>query len=123
MNEIDEVLKGKPESLIIHIGTNDPTNNINLLTNVKKIVYKVKKTSPDTVLSFSDMVFRKDKKNIEKMRADTNSSLKNFCKQKNIKLILNDNLKEERLGIKKLHLNRKGNTVFSRNLLNFIEGN
>ena len=105
MNEIDEVLKGKPESLIIHIGTNDLTNNINLLTNVKKIVYKVKKTSPDTVLSFSDIVFRKDKKNIEKMRADTNSWLKNFCKQKNIKLILNDNLKEEHLGMKKLHLN------------------
>ena len=30
VNEIDEELKGKPESLIIHIGT----NNINLLTNV-----------------------------------------------------------------------------------------
>ena len=57
------------------------------------------------------------------MRADTNSQLKNFCKQKNIKLILNNNLKEEHLGIKKLHLNRKGNTVFARNLLNFIEGN
>ena len=62
VNEIDEVLKGKPESLIIHVGTNDLTNNINLLTNVKKIVNKVKKTSPDTVLSFSDIVFRKDKK-------------------------------------------------------------
>ena len=123
VNEIDEVLKGKPESLIIHIGTNDLTNNINLLTNVKKIVNKVKKTSPNTVLSFSDIVFRKDKKNIEKMRADTNSRLKYFYKQKNIKLILNDNLKEEHLGIKKLHLNRKGNTVFARNLLNFIEGN
>ena len=57
------------------------------------------------------------------MRADTNSQLKNFCKQKNIKLILNNNLKEEHFGIKKLHLNRKGNTVFARNLLNFIEGN
>ena len=34
VNEIDEELKGKPESLIIHIGTNDLTNNINLLTNV-----------------------------------------------------------------------------------------
>ena len=62
VNKIDEVLKGKPESLIIHIGTNDLTNNINLLANVKKIVNKVKKTSPDTVLSFSDIVFRKDKK-------------------------------------------------------------
>ena len=29
------------------------------------------------------------------MRADANSRLKNFYKQKNIKLILNDNLKEE----------------------------
>ena len=75
------------------------------------------------MLSFSDIFLRKDKKNIEKIRADTNSRLKNFCKQKNIKLILNDNLKEEHLGIKKLHLNRKGNTVFARNLLNFIEGN
>ena len=54
------------------------------------------------------------------MRADTNFRLKNFCKQKNIKLILNDNLKEEHLGIKKLHLTRKDNTVFARNLLNFI---
>ena len=123
MNEIDEVLKGKPESLIIHIGTNDLTNNINLLTNVEKIVNKVKKTSPDTVLSFSDIVFRKDKKNIEKMRADTNSRLKNFCKQKNIELILNNNLKEEYLGIKKLHLSKKGNTAFARNLLSFTEGN
>ena len=34
VNEIDEVLKGKPGSLIIHIGTNDLINNINLLTNV-----------------------------------------------------------------------------------------
>ena len=73
MNEIDEVLKGKPESLIIQVGTNDLTNNINLLANVKKIVNKVKKASPNTVLSFSDIVFRKDKKHIEKMRVDTNS--------------------------------------------------
>ena len=30
-------------------------------------------------------------------------------------------LKEEHLGIKKLHLNRKG--IFAKNLLNIIEGN
>ena len=32
-------------------------------------------------------------------------------------------MKENYLGIKKLHLNRKGNTLFAKNLLNFIEGN
>ena len=46
-----------------------------------------------------------------------------FCRQKKITLISNDNIKEEHLGIKKLHLNRKGNSIFVKNLLNFIEGN
>ena len=48
--------------------------------------------------------------------------LKNLCEEKNIKLS-NDNIKEEHLGIKKLHLNRKGNIVFAKKLINFIEGN
>ena len=72
----------------------------------------------NTSLSFSN-IFRKDKRNIEKTRADTNSRLKNFCKQKNIKLLSNDNIKEH-LGIKKIHLNRKG--IFAKNLLQFIDG-
>lgn len=75
------------------------------------------------MLSFSNTIFRRDKRNLEKMRADINSRLKNFSNQKNINLILNDNIKEEHLGIEKLHLNRKGNSVFAKNLLNFIVGN
>ena len=38
-------------------------------------------------------------------------------------MILNDNINEEHRGIKKLHFNSKGNSVFARNLLNFIERN
>ena len=57
------------------------------------------------------------------MRADTNSRLKNFCNQKNKHLILNDNIKQEQLGIKKLYLNRKGNNIFAKNLLHIIGGN
>ena len=73
--------------------------------------------------SFSNFIFRRDKRNLEKMRADINFRLKNFSNQKNINLILNDTIKEEHLGIEKLHLNRKGNSVFAKNLLNFIVGN
>ena len=75
--KIDDVLNKKPASLIVHVGTNDLTNDINLLSNVKKIVNKTNKTSPNTVLTFSSIIFRKDKKNLEKTRADTNSRLKN----------------------------------------------
>ena len=51
------------------------------------------------------------------------SRLKNFCRQKKINLTSNNNIKEEHLSIKKLHLNRKGNGIFAKNLLNFMEGN
>ena len=77
LTKIDDVLNKKPASLIVHVGTNDLTNDINLLSNVKKIVNKTNKTSPSTVLTFSSIIFRKDKKNLEKTRADTNSRLKN----------------------------------------------
>ena len=107
--------------IIIHVGTNDLTNDVILLSNVKKIVNKTNKTSTNTSLSFSNIIFRKNKINIDKIRADTNSWLKNFYKQKNIKLLSNDNIKEEHLGIKKLHLNRKGNSIFAKNLIQFIK--
>ena len=32
-------------------------------------------------------------------------------------------MKKNYLGIKRLHLNRKGNTLFAKNLLDFVEGN
>ena len=75
--KIDDVLNKKPASLIIHVGTNDLKNGINLLLNVKKIVNKTNKISPNIVLTFSSIIFREDKKNLEKTRADTNSRLKN----------------------------------------------
>lgn len=85
---------------------NDLSNNVNLINNIKKC-NKVKKTSPDMMLSFSNIVF---------------SQLKSFCNQKSINLMFNKNMKEEHLDLQKLDLNRKGNSVIAKNLLNFIEG-
>ena len=74
-------------------------------------------------LTFSNIVFRKDNRNLEKNRADTNSRLKNFCRQKKINLISNDDIKKEHRVIKNIYLNRKVNSIFANNLLTFIEGN
>ena len=81
LKKIDDVLNKKPASLIDHAGTNDLTNYMNLLSNVKRFVNKTNKASPNTVLTFSNFIFRKDKKNLGKIRTDTNSRLKNFCRQ------------------------------------------
>ena len=62
LTKIDDILNKKPTSLIIHVGTNDLTNDINLIPNVKKIVNKTDKTSPNTVLTFFKYYFSKRQK-------------------------------------------------------------
>ena len=62
----------KPGCLLMHVGTNDLTNNVNLLNSVKKMVKKVKNSSPNTKLVFSSVILRKDKKDIWKKVGQTN---------------------------------------------------
>ena len=69
LTKIDDVFNKKTASLIVHVGTNDLANDMNMLSNIKKIVNKTNKTSPNTVLTFSDIIFRKDKNNLGKARA------------------------------------------------------
>ena len=111
--EVESTLKTHPDTLIVHAGKNDLTKNINMLRSVKKLCEKAKRISPDTKIVFSNIIFRKDRRNTRP---------KNFCNQKNISLIDNGNIKEH-LGVKKLHLNRRGNSLFAKNLLCFIEQN
>ena len=80
----------------------------------------VKRFSPQTKLVFSSLIVLKDKKNIDKEVLDTNARLKNFCNQKNIDYIDYINFKEDHLGIKKLHLDKRGNSVFAQNLLRYL---
>ena len=45
LEKLDDIIKEKPGDLIVHAGTNDITNNVNLLTNVKKIFSKISRES------------------------------------------------------------------------------
>ena len=66
------------------------------------------------------LITRKDKKNLDKNVTEANKRLKNYCRQKDIGYIDNSNITEDSLGIKKLHLNRKGNSFFANNLLKYL---
>ena len=57
VNKIDDILVDKPQSFIVCGGTNDLTNDVNLLNNVKKIANKTKKKSANTEISFSNILF------------------------------------------------------------------
>ena len=123
LDEIEDTLKTHPDTLIVHARTTDLTKNINTLRSVKKLCEKAKRTSPDTKIVFSNIIHQKDRRNTNKQRMDTNARLKNLCNQKNIPLIDNGNIKEEHLDVKTLHLIRRGNSLFAKNLLGFIEQN
>ena len=51
-DELDDLIEGKPDDLIVRVGTNDIPNNVNFLNNMKKIFRKVSKDSPSTQLAF-----------------------------------------------------------------------
>ena len=47
LEKLDDIIKEKLDDLIVHVGTNDITNNVNLLTNVEKIFKKFLKITID----------------------------------------------------------------------------
>ena len=112
LEKLDDIIKEKPGDLIFHAGTNDITNNVNLSTDVKKIFNNFSKESPLTSIKFSSITNCKDKMNIQKTLTDTNSNLQRFCMHKGISFIDNSGIKEFHLGKRKLHSNKKGNSVF-----------
>lgn len=80
----DDIIKCKPDCLIVHVGANDFSNGINLLNQAKKIVTQVKKISRNTKIVFSSIVIRKDRKNIDEKVLTVKSHVKNYCRQKNV---------------------------------------
>ena len=111
LDNIDQLVKSKPDCLIVHVKTNQ----------VKKQLSKSKKVSQNTKIVFSSIIIRKDRKNIDKKVSQVNSYLKNYWNKKNIDFIDNGNLKEELLGQKKLHLNKKGNSILAVFKIQFLK--
>ena len=114
LEELDNLIKYQPESVIIHAGTSDLTNGIYMLNNAKKMVKELTTKLPKVKIGFSGLITRKYKKNLDKNVTETNKRLRNYCRQKDIDYIDNSNITEDSLGVMKLHLNRKGNSFFAK---------
>ena len=97
VDKIDDVLDDKPELLIVQIGPNDLASDVNILSNLN--VTKTKKKSPDTALSFSNKIIRKDQKNWKHYSPTQTPDLKIIVFKKNLTLINYGNLTEN-LGLK-----------------------
>ena len=120
IDHVKPVLRKKPDTIIIHVGTNDLTNNINLIRNVKMISKMTKEESPSTKLCFSSVVNRYDIERGTELVEEVNRKLKNYCNQNDHDFINNDNIREGDLGKRKLHPNKKGLKLLVKNILEYL---
>ena len=85
------------------------------------MVKKVKNSSLNTKLVFSSVILLKTKKISRRKLVRQIKDFKNYCKQKNNDFVDNSNIIEQHLGIKKLHLNKRSNSILVRNIFKYLK--
>ena len=117
LDYIKSIAQRKPDTLIIHTGTNDLTNGVNTMKKVRKLVKVVREIdeSEKIKIGFFSVIYRKDK-DLENERNEVSVKLKNYCEGKGFVFIENDNINEPGLNNSKLHLNKTGTNIATQNI-------
>ena len=111
----------KPDTLIIHVGTNDSTKGANTMKKVRKgvaVIQEVDNTE-NIQIGFSSIIQRADKDLSNEIK-ETNIKLKN-CLGKGFISVDNDNINESCLNNSKLHLDKKGTQRIAKNILSSLD--
>ena len=106
---------------MIHTGTNDLTNGVNIMKEIRKVVKCVRDLDKDKKVNigFSSVISRSDRNLGQEIR-DLNLKLKRCCEGNNFLFVDNVNIEESCLNNSKLHLNHKGTNILCQNIKNSI---
>ena len=109
---IKPIARKKPNTILLHVGTNDLTKGINTMKNVRKCVEAIREldNSENIQIGFSSIIHRSDK-DFSKEISELNVKLKKYCLSRGFIYI-----NESCLNNSKLHLNKKGTSLFSKNI-------
>ena len=77
----------------------------------------------NTELAISALITRTDETTLTRKVSEVNSELKRLCMQKQLKLIDHANISYNELNRSKIHLNKVGTKVMSRNFTKYIYNN
>ena len=117
---IKPLAKRCPDKIIVHIGSNDLTKNINTIENLEKIKKVIKNANPKCEMILSECTIRKDRKGMERKIENLNKEIHNFGHEKNVYVIKHDTINEYHLAKKKLHLNSKGKNILELDFKEFL---
>ena len=119
---IKPVIRKKSDPVIIHAGTNDLTNDTNTMKQVCKIAKTIQEMedSDKIGIDFSGIMQRADR-NFKDQIKETNDKLKRYCEGNGFVYVDTDNINEKNLNKSLLHLNKAGNKLLSKNLLDCLK--
>ena len=120
VDHIKPIARKRPDLVLIHFGTNDITKSVNTEEYMQKVIDYLHKESPNTDSVVTLCTRKFDQPSHDKKIAGCNNVLKGICARNNLQYIDNSSIDESCLGIKKLHLNRKGKSYLANNLKHFI---
>ena len=120
LDYIKPILWRKPDTLIIHTGTND-LYGVKTKRKVRKLVKVIREIdeSKKIKIGFSSVIYCKDK-DLEHEPNEVNMKLNKCCEGKGFLFTENANIDESGLNNSKLHLNKKGANILTQNIKNHL---
>lgn len=118
------LMRKKPDTMILHIGTNDIKDDTKsaevVAAGILNLGSEIKNNLPHTKLCISGITVRKDKASIQNKIKNVNDILMRVCGQNKWTFIDNSNIDYTCLNRRGLHLNRKGRSIISKNFSNYL---
>ena len=111
-------LNQRPDHIIIHAGTNDLASNQTEEEIAHSIVDLAVNAASVSTVAVSALVLRDDR--FSRKAKAVNNLLQQMCHQRNICFIPHYNINKTHLNGSKLHLNKSGTKLLTKNFANFI---
>ena len=117
LDYIKSLVRKKPDTIMIHTGTNDVTNVVKTVNNVKKVAQYIREDDGDQKIQIGlSSICQRADRDLEKEITDTNKKLKNYCSGKGFIFVNNSTVNQSCLNKSKLHLNKKGTILLTNNI-------
>ena len=116
------VIRKEPESIILHVGTNDLKNLSpkQVANGIANLGSQISEESPNTNIMLSSIILRTDNPQLAAKAAEANKLINSLCSKNKWKFINHSSINSSCLNSRGLHLNRKGTSYVAKNLSQFI---
>ena len=112
-----------PESLILHVGTNDLLSiqtPQQIAENIMNLADQIESDSPGTLVTISAIFVRREDE-LWKKATEINKLVKRFCSNRGWGFLPHISIDSSCLNASGLHLNTKGVSILSSNFLTHID--